>query len=112
MTIENISSDYRTVPGSSLYESYRQAMKLSGVMTPEQEAQMQEAQAQMAELEEEMASMPASQREMVEKMMGPQLEMMRNMSKGNGFQMEIIVSDIRVNPAMNDTSGQACPSSE
>jgi len=112
MTLENSSSDYRKVPGSNLYESYRQVMKMSGIMTAEQEAQMQEAQAQMVEFEQQMASMPDSQRQMMEKMMGPQLETMRSMSKGNGFQTEIIVSSIRVNPAMNDTSGQACPSSE
>ena len=42
--------------------------------------------------------MPASQRKMMESMMGPQLEMMRNMAAGGGFQMETVIEEITVNP--------------
>jgi peptidoglycan hydrolase-like protein with peptidoglycan-binding domain len=93
-----------------MYESYRQIMKMSGMLDPEQEAQMQEAAQQMAELEKQMASMPASQRQMMEKMMGPQLEMMRNMSSGGGFQVEMVTDSITVNPPIAGADGQPCPS--
>jgi len=112
MSIENIQTDYRTVPNSNMYESYKQIMKMSGMLDPEQEAQMQEAAQQMAELEKQMASMPASQRQMMEKMMGPQLEMMRNMSEGGGFQVEIVTYSITANPPIVGADGQPCPTSD
>lgn len=111
MTIENVQSDYRSVPGSRMYESYKRVMNISGMMTPEQEAQMGDAAKQMAELEQQMASMPASQRQMMEKMMGPQLEMMRSMSSGGGFKTEVLTTSITVNPQMAGDDGQPCPSS-
>jgi hypothetical protein len=98
MIIEKIDSDWRTVPGSSMYESYKQTMRISGVMTPEQQKQMQEAQKQMAELDEQMASVPASQREMMLRMMGPQLDMIRKMAKGDGLEITVDVHQILVNP--------------
>ena len=109
MTLETIQSDYRTVPDSRMYESYKQVMKISGMMDPEQEAQMAEAAAKMAELEAQMASMPAAQRKMMESMIGPQLEMMKNMSSGGGFQTEVVTTSITINPEMLGTDGQPCP---
>jgi hypothetical protein len=111
MTIENIQTDYRTVPGSRMYESYRQVMKISGMMDPAQEAEMRKAAKQMAEMEKQMASMPASQRKMMESMMGPQLEMMKSMASGGGFQTEVITSSITVNPPMTGVDGKPCPTS-
>jgi len=109
MTIENKLTDYRDVPGSNMYEPFKQIMKISGMMDQAQEAQMQEAVAKMAEFEQQLASMPESQRQMMEKMMGPQLEMMRGLASGGGFQTEIITNSITVNPEMAGSDGQACP---
>ncbi len=111
MTIENVQSDYRAVPDSNMYESYRQVMKITGVMDAAQEAQLQEAQVKMAEFEEQMKSMPASQREMMEKMMGPQLEMMRKMASGGGFETEVVVNTISIVPEMTTIEGKPCPES-
>lgn len=110
MTIESIQTDYRAVPNSRMYESHKQIMKISGMMTPEQEAQMAEAQVQMAEMEKQLASMPAAQRQMMESMMGPQIEMMRKMTSGGGFQTEVVVNSITVNPAVTAPDGTPCPS--
>jgi len=109
MTMENIQTDYRTVPGSKMYESFKQVMKISGMMDPAQETEMREAAEKMAEFEQQMASMPPAQRQMMEKMMGPQLEMMRSMSSGGGFQTEVIVNSITVNPQMSGADGKPCP---
>ena len=109
MTMENIQADYRTVPGSNMYESYKQVMKISGMMGPAQEAEMREAAKQMAEFEQQMASMPPAQREMMEKMMGPQLEMIKSRSAGGGFQNEVIINSITVNPQMTGADGNPCP---
>lgn len=98
VSIEQISSDYRDVAGSSMYESYRQLVRISGMLDAAQQKEMQKAQEQMLEFEQQLASMPASQRKMMESMMGPQLEMMRNMAAGGGFQMETVIEEITVNP--------------
>jgi hypothetical protein len=109
ITIESLQTDYRAVPGSNMYESYKQIMKISGMMDAAQEAEMREAAVKMADFEKQMASMPASQRQMMEKMMGPQLEMMRTMASGGGFQMETVVRSISVNPGAVAEDGSPCP---
>jgi len=102
VTIERVDGDYRQVPDSNLYEPYRQVTSLSGMMDAAQQAQLREAQAQMQQMEQQLASMPAEQRAMMERMMGPQLEMIRNMAKSGGFEMETQVSRIVVNPGRDD----------
>ena len=97
MAIEKTDTDYRLVPGSSMYESYKQTMKIGGVMDAKQEKELREAQKQMAELDQQMASMPANERAMMERMMGPQLKTMKKMVAGGGFEVETEVHDIRVN---------------
>lgn len=108
LQIESLQSDYRNVPDSNMYESYRQVTKISGVMDAEQQAQLKEAQQQMAEFEKQMASMPAAQRKMMESMMGPQMEQMRKMAAGGGFETEIITSSIEVNVGQT-ADGKPCP---
>ena len=111
MTMETIQSDYRQVPGSNMYESYRQVMRMSGMLTPEQEAQMAEAQVQLAEFEKQKATMPPQQVAMMEAMMGPQLKMLEDMTKGNGVEFETVIDNIRINPVLTDGMGNACPGS-
>jgi hypothetical protein len=108
MKLETIQSDYRTIPDSKMYESFKRVMKISGMMDAAQEAELMEAQEKMAEFEQQMASMPASQRQMMQKMMGPQLEMMRTMAAGGGFQTEVVTHSIVVNPPMMDANGEPC----
>ncbi|HET9949621.1 MAG TPA: hypothetical protein VFQ22_11910, partial [Longimicrobiales bacterium] len=59
-----------------------------------------EALEQLRQMEEQLAQMPPEQREMLERMMGPQLEQLRNMMSGQGdgsMTFEVTVSDVRVN---------------
>ena len=111
MTMEMVQSDYRQVPGSNMYESYRQVMRMAGMFTPEQEAQMAEAQVQLAEFEKQKATMPPQQVAMMEAMMGPQMKMLESMAKGNGVEYETVISNIRVNPTLTDAMGNPCASS-
>lgn len=97
ISIERVEADYRQVPGSNMYESYRQTVRIGGMMTPAQEAEMREAGEQMAELERQMAAMPPEQRAMMERMMGGQLETMRRMMSGGGMEIETVIEEIRVN---------------
>jgi len=108
VTIERLDGDYRRVADSNMYEPYRQVTRMSGMMDAAQQAQLREAQAQMAEMEQQLQSLPAEQRAMMERMMGPQLEMIRNMAKGGGFEMETTVNRITVNPAAAGPDGKPC----
>ena len=98
VVMEQSSTDFRTVPGSDMYEPYRQTVTMSGMLSEEDKAQMAEAKEQLAEAEREMASMSPDQRAMVEQMMGGQMDMLRNMANSGGFTMETVVDEIVVNP--------------
>jgi hypothetical protein len=98
MTIERIDADYRSVPGSRMYEPFRQVMRMKGVMTPEQEREMAKAQAQLADMEKRLAQLPPGQRDMIMKQMGPQMATMKSMATGGGIEVAIEVHSILVNP--------------
>ena len=95
--MEKRDLDYRKVPDSKMYESYRQVMTISSMMNAEQDAQMVEARKQMEEMERQLAQMPPSQRDMIMRQMGPQMEMMRKMVSGNGMEFETVINAIVVN---------------
>ncbi len=102
MYIEKVDTDYRAV--GPLYEPFRQTMRMGGILDPAQEAELAQSQIKLAELDVQMASMPADQRAMMERMMGPQMEMLRNMVNGGGIQIETVVNEIRVNAGLPDTT--------
>ena len=87
ITMDILQQDYRDVPGSTMYESYRQVMRMNGEMSDEMKAQMEQARAGLEEFEKQMASMPESQREMMMNMMGDQVEMMRKLAAGDGLEI-------------------------
>ncbi len=90
--------DFQTHPGcESMLEPSRSIMRMSGIMSPEDQAQMAEAGAQMAEFEQQMASMPPAQKEMIIRQMGPQLELIRSMAAGNGIEVVSEVKAMRCN---------------
>jgi len=96
--IQRDDMDYQSVPGcGDMTRPFRSVMSMGGVLSPQEEAQLQEAGAKMAEFEQQMASMPPSQRAMVEQMMGPQMEMMKNMVKTGAIEIESNVIEMRCN---------------
>ena len=107
MFIESSNMDYRPVPNSPMYESYRQVMRMGGVMDAAEMAKMATAQAQLKEFDEKMAAMPPSQQEMMRNMMGPQMEMMRKMADTGAFEFETIVRAIRVNEGVAGALGHS-----
>lgn len=94
--IEQLWGDYRSVADSDMYESYLQTSRMGGVLSPKEQAQMAEAQKQMAEFEKQLASMPASQRQMMENMMGSKMDMMRSMVSTGAFEIKTTVSEIAI----------------
>jgi hypothetical protein len=94
--IEKLNSDYREVEGSSMYESYRQVMRMGGVMAEKDRKEMQKAQSELAELEKKIAAMPQSQRAMMEKMIGSQFDTIRKMASGGALEVVTEVNNILV----------------
>ena len=107
MFIERLDRDYRNVPGSRMIMPYKTILRMGGMMTAEQQAEMEEASKQLADLERQMASMPPDQRQMMESMMGPQIEMMRKMGDGGVMEFETTVREIRVNQGISGAFAQA-----
>jgi hypothetical protein len=99
--IEREDKDYRHVEGCGcLYRPFLSVMKISGIMDEKQKAQMQEAQAKMADFDKQLAQMPAAQRDMILRQMGPQMEMMKKMASGGGIEIESKVVELRCNTGM------------
>jgi hypothetical protein len=108
ITIERDDMDYQSPPGcGKLYKPMRSVMRIGGMMTPEQQQQMKEAQVQMAEFEKQMAQMPEAQRAMIMRQMGPQMESMKKMVSGGGFEVENKVVEMRCNTGIPDAMEMA-----
>lgn len=112
ISIERIDSRYATVAGSSMYEPYRQVMRMRGILTAAQQREMGEAQAKLADLETRLKQMPPGQRDMVMRQMGPQIATMKGMASGGTVEVVIDVHSILVNPdaaALQRVQAQAGP---
>jgi hypothetical protein len=93
VTVTIDMQDIRDVSG--LLIPYRTAMQITGLSAKIDP----ETQAQLREMEEQLAALPPEQREMMERMLGQQLEQLRKMAAGGGDMMsiDVTVSDVRVN---------------
>lgn len=98
VNIERINSLYRAVPGSKMYEPFRQVMRIKGAMTEAQQRELRASQAKLEDLERQLAQMPAGQRDMIMQRMGPQMETMKRMASGGGLEVVTEVQQILVNP--------------
>jgi len=97
--VETISSDFRTPPGcGEMYEPYRRVMRMGGMLDDAQMAEMEQARVQLAEFEQQMAAMPAQQRQMMERMMGSQMETMRGLVNGGAIENAEEIEEILCNP--------------
>jgi hypothetical protein len=100
ISIERTDSDFMNPPGcKNLYKPHRSVMKMGGMLTDEQRAEIAEAESQLLELDQQLASMPPDQKEMMMKMMGPQIEMIRNLAAGGGIEIVSDIVELRCNAA-------------
>lgn len=108
--LERLDQDYRTVPNSKLYMPYRSLMRMAGLFGPSEREQMKDARKQLEELDEQLASMPPEERARMERMVGPQIQMMRNMVDGGEMEVVTKVRAIRVNVGLPEATATAPPS--
>ena len=97
-TVVVTQEDYRDVPGSKMYEPFKQTVSMKSAMSEADMAQLEQARMELEKLDEQLAQMPEGQRKMMEQMMGPQIEAMRQLVEEGGLNLEIVVSSIEVNP--------------
>ena len=98
LRIEREDQSYELTPGcKNMYEPQRTVMRIAGILSPKEQADMQKAEAQLADMENQLASLPASQREMIMRQMGPQLEMLRQMASGQGIEVVSLVTGMICN---------------
>lgn len=92
--------DFRKVNGMLI--SYRTVTTVGGIMpelSPEEEQEMRKG---LEEAQKALAEMSPEERAMMEKIMGPQIEMMQKMLAGGGIEMVTAVKDVKVNTGLSD----------
>jgi hypothetical protein len=95
VTMDMRMEDYRDVQG--MMHPFRTVMRTTGLSPRVSQAEMEEARRSMAELEAQMKSMPAAQRQMMERMVRPQMEQFQAMLDGEAMEVTIEVTELRVN---------------
>jgi peptidoglycan hydrolase-like protein with peptidoglycan-binding domain len=98
--IERLDQDYRTVPGSKLYMPYRNLVRMHGVLSADQQKQMEEARKQLADFDKQLAAMSPEERARVERMAGSQIAMLRKMVNRGEMDVVTVVRAIRVNTGL------------
>ncbi len=110
ITIERLDLDYRKV--GPLFESHRQVMRLTGIMagaSAKDRKEMEKARKDLAKAKKQLADMPDGPRkDMVMRMMKPQLDKFERMARAGAFEAETRVVSIAINegpPTMYGTGG-------
>jgi hypothetical protein len=94
-------SDYRTVDG--YLHPFRIVMEMDVASADISPEEIQEAREALEEFRRELDEVPEAQRDMLEQMMGEQLQMLERMVAGEGLEVEIRVTDLRVNEGPPDS---------
>jgi len=98
MTIENIQQDYRQA--GPLYESYRQVMRISGLMgemSEKERKDLEKSKKQLEEMEAQLDQMPASARSMIEGQIKKSRAMIDAMSNDGAMETTLDVVRIDIN---------------
>lgn len=94
--------DFRRVNG--MFIPYRTVSRIivggEARMSAKDEQEMRESLAQM---EEQLKKMSPGERAMAERMMKPQMEMMKKMLAGRGTETITVVKDVKINAGLSDT---------
>ena len=95
MTAVTVLSDYRDVEG--MLHPYLLNITATGLAAGMSEEDAEEARKSLAEMEKNLEGMDDTQRAMVERMMGGQLEKLRKMLESGQFEITVVTKEVRVN---------------
>ena len=98
MTAVTVLSDYREVEG--MLHPFQLHITATGLAAGMSEEEMEEARRGLAEMEKNLEGMDATQRAMVERMMGGQMEKLRTMLESGQFEITVVTKEVRVNEAL------------
>ena len=89
--------DYRTVEGMPF--PYETAITVEGALAASgmSDEEAAETRQKLEDMREQLANMPEEQREMMERLMGPQIEQLEEMVGSGTFEMTLEVKDLQVN---------------
>jgi len=91
MTIVKDSYNYKNE--GPLYLPHTEIMGIRGLMNAQQKAEMKEAKEKLAEIEDQLQG---PQKEMILKMMAPQIKMLENLAEGKGIAVTTQVKKVTV----------------
>lgn len=100
VVVETHLLDYRTVDGLTV--PFRTTMEIQGMEGQMDPGEREEARRQLEQAQQQMESMPAEQRQMMERMMGDQIEQLQQMLEGESLTFEVEVTDVQVNAGRPD----------
>lgn len=89
-------SDYRDVEG--MLHPFRTRILVEGAVPGMSDEELAEARAGLEEMERQLEEMDESQRAMVERMMGPRMERLREMLAEGTMELEVVTKEVRVEP--------------
>ncbi len=92
--------DYRNINGMMV--PFKTAITISGLMDHLSDEEREEAKEALAEFERELRDMPPQQRQMIEDMMGGQLDDLRKMIEEDSIEFLIEVLDVKVNTGLRE----------
>ncbi|UCF18595.1 MAG: hypothetical protein JSU87_11680 [Gemmatimonadota bacterium] len=95
VTLDAYFEDYREVAG--MLHPFVMRMQMSGLQGSMSQEEIEEARKNLEEMKKQLAEMPESQRAMVEKMMGSQMENLEKMVNQGSMEFTITVKDLQVN---------------
>ncbi len=98
MTAVTVLSDYRDVKG--MLHPYLLNITATGLAAGMSEEDAEEARKSLAEMEKNLEGMDDTQRAMVERMMGGQLDKMRKMLESGQFEITVVTKEVRVNESL------------
>lgn len=104
--VETIRSDFRNPPGcGAMLEPYRRVRRMGGFLSETDAERMRQARRQLQQFERQRASMPAGQRKMMEKMIGPAMQSARLFNDDGSIEMVEEVEQIWCNPDLRSLFG-------
>ena len=95
MTAVTVLSDYRDVEG--MLHPFLLHITATGLAAGMSEEESEEARKSLAEMEKNLEGMDDTQRAMVERMIGGQLEKLRKMLESGQFELTVVTKEVRVN---------------
>ncbi len=98
MTAVTVLSDYREVEG--MLHPFQVHITATGLAAGMSEEDAEKARKSLEEMEKNLEGMDASQRAMVERMMGGQMEKLRKMLETGQFEITTITKEVRVNESL------------